>query len=83
MIRFKIDIIQALKDKGYNTTKLREDNIISQSTLTNIRRNYDGLEPLKINAKILDTICSILKKQPGTLLEWTPDPSPDQEQTNE
>ncbi len=78
MIRFKIDIVQALKDKGYNTTKLRENNILSQSTLTNIRRNFEGLEPLKINAKILDTICSILKKQPGTLLEWTPDPSPDQ-----
>ena len=77
MIRFKIDIIKALKDKGYTTTRIRKDKIIPEGTLTKIRNNNG--EP--ITTTTLNVLCEILKKQPGQLLEYLPDtvqPSKDQ-----
>lgn len=82
MISFKIDVLQALKDKGYSSARLRQDRILAESVITDIRRNRDYKTPLKVNIKVIDTICTILKKQPGAVLEWVPDPAPDQEQTN-
>lgn len=73
MLKFKIDVLEALKSKGYTTTKLRKEHIISESTLTDIRDNWNNDTPLKLNIKVVDTICGILKKQPGQLLEYVPD----------
>ncbi len=67
MIRFKIDVLEALKNKGYTTTKIRNDKIFSEATLTNIRKNKP------VTTTTLNTICEILKKQPGNILEWVPD----------
>lgn len=67
MIRFKIDVLEALKSKGYTTTKIRNDKIFSEATLTNIRNNKP------VTTTTLNTICEILKKQPGFILEWVPD----------
>ena len=67
MIRYKIDILEALKNRGYTTTKIRSEKLLSEATLTSIRNN----KPITITT--LDTICGILKKQPGALLEWVPD----------
>ena len=78
MIRFKIDIIKALKDKGYTTTRIRKEKIIPEGTLTKIRNNNG--EP--ITTTTLNGLCEILKKQPGQLVEYTPDtvqPSRDQD----
>lgn len=69
MIRFKIDVMEALKNKGYTTTKLRKDKIIPEGTLTKIRNNNG--EP--ITTATLNVLCEILKKQPGQLLEYIPD----------
>ena len=38
MIRYKRDILQMLKDAGYNTTRIRKEKLISEATLTNIRK---------------------------------------------
>lgn len=73
MIRFKIDILQALKDKGVTTAEIRKKRIISESTLTDIRKSQEGGEPLKLNIKVINTLCEILHKQPGQLLEYIPD----------
>ena len=72
MIKAKFDIIQALKDKGYNTNRIRIENIIGQSTLTTLRTG----DLTGVNLKTINAICSILKKQPGQLLEFIPDYKP-------
>ena len=77
MIRAKIDILKALKDKGYNTNYLRVNNILSQSILTKIRTG----DLTGISLKTLNVICGLLRKQPGQLIEYTPDPSQDHENT--
>lgn len=69
MIRFKIDVIEALKNKGCTTTKIRKEKIIPEGTLTRIRKN-DGAP---VSTATLNVICNILKKQPGQIIEWIPD----------
>lgn len=68
MIKAKIDILQALKEKGYNTTKLRNDNIIGESTLTKIRSG----DLTGVNLKTINILCELLKKQPGQIVEYIP-----------
>lgn len=69
VIKFKIDVMEALKNKGYTTTKIRNNKIIPEGTLTKLRNN-DGAP---VSTATINTLCSILKKQPGQLLEYIPD----------
>lgn len=69
MIKAKIDILKALKEKGYNTNYLRVNNILSQSILTKIRTG----DLTGISLKTLNVICGLLNKQPGSLIEFVKD----------
>lgn len=66
MIKFKIDALKALAEKGYNTNRIRKEKIISEGTLQRIRNNKG--EP--ISTATLDTICKLLKKQPSQIIEY-------------
>ena len=67
MIRFKVDIIKELKEAGYNSTRMRREKIMSQGSMTDMRK---GICP---GMKTLNTICKILGTQPGVLIEYVPD----------
>ena len=69
MIRFKIDVLKALSEKGYNTGRIRKDKILSEGTLQLIRTNSG--EP--VTTATINVLCDILKKQPGQILEYIPD----------
>ena len=64
MIIFKIDILKALKENGYNTTYLRKNKILSESTIQKIRNKDTSL-----TLKNLDVICAMLEMQPGDVVE--------------
>lgn len=67
MIKYKIDIIQALKNKGYSTYKIRKEKIFNESQLQQMREN-------KILAQdALNKVCRLLDCQPGDILEYIPD----------
>lgn len=51
MFRYKIDILKALADRGYNATKIRKDKIMSQATMQNIRQGKG------IAIETINTIC--------------------------
>ena len=51
MFRYKIDILKALADNGYNTSRLRKDKIMSQATMQNIRQGKG------IAIETINTIC--------------------------
>lgn len=70
MIKYKLDIMQALKEAGYNPQRLRNEKLIGQKTLTDIRRGNNG----SINVVTLSKLCALLNCQPGDLLEYVPDP---------
>lgn len=64
MIMYKIDILSKLKENGYNTTKLKNEKIIPQQTIQNIRENKP------INFTTLNTICKLCNLQPGDIIEY-------------
>lgn len=41
MLRLRKDTLKILKKAGYNTTRLRKENILAQSTMTRLRRGDD------------------------------------------
>ena len=67
MIKYKIDVLEALKNKGYSTYKIRNDKILNESTVQKLRSNK------YINMENLDKLCILLDCQPGDLLEFIPD----------
>lgn len=67
MIKYKFDILDALKTAGYNTTKLRRDKLLGEGTLSKLRA--DGY----ISLDSINTVCSLLQCQPGDLIAYIPD----------
>ena len=65
---YKMDILDALKNKGYNTNRLRKEKLLSESVIQGLRENR------YITLPNISTICSLLECQPGDLLEYVPDP---------
>ena len=63
-LRYKIDILNALKEKGYNTNKIRTEGLLSQSTLQKFR-NQQG-----VSWENLETLCRLLGCQPADLIEF-------------
>ena len=66
-IVYKIDILAALKDKGYSQNKMRVEKIIGQSYLTQLRHGE------LVSWKAIAKICQLLNCQPGDLLAYIPD----------
>lgn len=69
MLKYKIDILAALKEKGYTSYKIRKDKLIGEAQLTKIRRGEIA------SKETLNTICKLLNCQPGDILEYIPEDS--------
>lgn len=66
-VKYKIDILSALKGKGYSTYKLRKDKLLAEATIQTIRSG--GL----VSWENISRICSMLQCQPGDILEYVED----------
>lgn len=64
---YKIDVLQALKDKGYNTNRLRKEKLLAESTIQKLR------EGKPINWTNIAQICALLECQPSYFLESVPE----------
>lgn len=67
LIKYKIDIIQALKNKGYSTYKIRKEKIFNESQLQQMRENRI------LAQEAFNKLCALLDCQPGDILEYIPD----------
>ena len=67
MIEFKIDIMQALKEHGYTSYRLRKEKIFGEATMTKFRNQE------YINFKNLNILCRLLECQPEDIIEYVPD----------
>lgn len=67
MIRYRIDVMTELKNRGFSSYELRKGKHLSESAMTKIRNN------LIVGSDILNTLCILLQCQPGDLLEYVPD----------
>ena len=63
-IVYKIEALPALKRAGYNTTRLRREKLLSESTLQKFR------EGKPVSWENLETLCTLLGCQPGDLIEY-------------
>ena len=63
-LQYKVDILNALKEKGYNTNKIRQENLLSQSTLQKFRTKQG------VSWENLETLCKLLECQPADLIEY-------------
>ena len=63
-IRYKGDIINRLREAGYNTTRIRKENIFGQKTMQDFRTNAE------IPYKTINKLCKLLDCQPGDIMEY-------------
>lgn len=67
-LRYKIDIMQALKEKGYSSYRIRKENIFGQKTLQDFRSGS-----IVLSADCLEKLCRLLECQPGDIIEHVED----------
>ena len=63
-IKYKVDILAALKEKGYTTYKLRHEKIMGESTVQQLRNGE------LVSWANIGRICGLLDCQPGDILEY-------------
>lgn len=63
-IKYKIDVLAALKKAGYSSTRIRNEKIIGQSYLQQIRQG------IIVSNACLNTLCRLLNCQPGDIIEY-------------
>lgn len=70
MLKYKINVFDALSRAGVNKYKAKKTRVISQDTLTKLaEENTTG-----ITLKTLNTVCAILELQPKDILEYIETP---------
>ena len=67
MFVYKIDILQALKQAGYSTFRLRNEKLLSERAIQEIRENK------VVGIHSLDRLCGLLDKQPSDIIEHIKD----------
>jgi putative transcriptional regulator len=63
-LQFKIDVVSALKEKGYTTYRIRNEKILSESTVQKLRAGKG------VSWENIETLCRLLKCQPADLMEY-------------
>lgn len=63
-LQYKIDVVAALKDKGYTSYKIRQEKLLSESTIQKLRSGKG------VSWENIETLCRLLNCQPGDLLKY-------------
>lgn len=66
-IKYKIDIIEALKEKGFTSYRIRMEKIIGERQMQQIRNGEI------VSIACLTKLCELLDCQPGDILEYVPE----------
>ena len=66
-LKFKIDVLEALKEKGYSSYILRKEKLLSESTIQKLRSG-EG-----ISWDNLETLCKLLDCDISAVLEYQKD----------
>lgn len=64
MLTYKIDVLETLKESGYNTTRLRKEKLLGENAIQSLRCG----EMVGIIA--LEKICALLDMQPGNIIKY-------------
>lgn len=63
-LRWRMNVLAALKEKGFNTNKIRTEGLLSQSTLQKLR------EGKGVAWENIEKICELLDCQPADIIEY-------------
>ena len=63
-IEYKIDVLAALKEAGYNTGRIRKEKIMGEAMLQKLRSGQ------LVSWATLETICELLNCQPGDVIAY-------------
>lgn len=66
-IKYKFNILEALKAAGYTSYKLRKERIFGERVIQQLRSDEI------VSWKTIETICRLLNLQPGDIVEYKPD----------
>ena len=66
-IRYKLNILDALKEKGITSYRIRKEKIIGERQMQQIRQGEI------VSTACLDKLCVLLECQPGDILEYVPE----------
>ena len=61
---YKFDVLESLKENGYNTGRLRKEKLLGENAIQSLRRG----EMVGIIA--LEKICYLLDMQPGNIIKY-------------
>ena len=63
-VKYKRDILSALREAGYSTYKLRQDKLLGEATIQQLRNNE------LVSWTNIARLCKLLNCQPGDILEY-------------
>lgn len=66
-IEYKINVLEELKTKGYNTTRLRKEKILGEATIQRLRHNKS------VSFEVLSKLCNLLECDLSDILEYKED----------
>ena len=66
MFKYKLEVMKSLSDRGFTSSRMRKEKILSEATMQNLRKGKG------ITTDTLNTICIILRCQPSDVLEIVP-----------
>ena len=69
MLVYKIDVLKALKERGYNQNVLQKEKLIASLNIQKIRKG------VMVGNIALNKICELLQCQPGDVISYVPDGS--------
>ena len=61
-IIYKIDVLKALKEKGYSTTRIRKEKLIGEATMQRLRHKQS------VSFDVLSKLCKLLECDIGDIL---------------
>ena len=64
MLLYKINVLESLKEAGYNSTRILKENILSQSAMQKLRKVE------MVGIKTLEKLCELLDMQPGNIIKY-------------
>lgn len=64
MFVYKFNVLEALKEAGYTTAKLRKENLLGENAIQSLRQNE------MVGMIALEKICALLDMQPGNIIKY-------------
>lgn len=64
MFVYKFDVLETLKECGYNTARLRKEKLLGENAIQSLRKGE------VVGMIALEKICKLLDMQPGNIIKY-------------